>query len=110
MDQDENLSKAIKDVKDTLAEEYKKSRRELIEVQALLAANYINVFHYDPENEVIEYEFGWANKYDNGRPSVWTRAVFDPIISYPSTADAYYALLDHVRAVRKLIEESKSNG
>lgn len=109
MDAEENF---LKDVKDTLAEEFKINERKLIEVQALLATNYINVFHYDPENEVIEYEFGWANKYDNGRPSVWTRAVFDPIISYPSTADAYRALLEHVRAVRRIIDEreNRSNG
>lgn len=107
MDPKENL---FKEVKGTFEEEYRAEKRRLVEVQALLATNYINVFHYDPENEVIEYEFGWANRYDNGRPSVWTRAVFDPVISYQSTSAAYYALLDHVRSVRKLIEENKSNG
>ena len=109
MDPEENL---LKDLKGTLAEEYRINKHKLIEVQALLAMNYINVLHYDPENEVIEYEFGWANKYNNGRPSVWTRAVFDPIISYPSTADAYHALLEHVRSVRRIIDgrEHKNNG
>lgn len=90
--------------------EVRKQQHELESVQASLAINYINVFRYDREHEFIEYEFGWANKYDNGRPSVWTRAVFDPVVSYPTTADAYRALLDHVQAVRQLIEERRNNG
>lgn len=77
-------------------------------LQATLAMNYINIFSYDPDTGIVEFEFGWGQRYDNERPRVWTRAILDTGGSGDEAAIMELVLRRAQRA-RQVIEERTSS-